>query len=416
MPYHENHYVPQWYQRRFLPSAGEQKFYYLDLKPDQFRDSNGVMRQKTALHRWGTDRCFKHTDLYTTRLGNWHSTEIERFFFGRVDTKGREAIDYFANFVHPGASEAAFNDLLNYISVQKLRTPKGLAYLAAMTGLRDTNAVLLALQKYQNLHCAIWTEAVWCLLDATNSDTKFILSDHPVTLYNRDCFPASDWCRDFRDPDIRLVGSHTFFPLSPTRLLVFTHHAWVRNPHVRATRMRANPRLFRTAMFYFPGIQTGRELTDEEVNQINFIIKKRAFRYIAAAREEWLYPEHRIPTEHWRKIDENYLLMPDPRSVTVSEEILIGYKNGPAEIFDSYGRRPGEPGFKDEEQAERERHTHLAFQGEYARMFGPKRRGISHDFGGRQKIEDSPDFHQYHLSLEGKYGRTGARSKRDRGV
>jgi hypothetical protein len=29
-----------------LPAAGEKKFRYLDLKPEQFRDPNGVMRQK----------------------------------------------------------------------------------------------------------------------------------------------------------------------------------------------------------------------------------------------------------------------------------------------------------------------------------------------------------------------------------
>jgi hypothetical protein len=61
--------------------------------------------------------------------------------------------------------------------------------------------------------------------------------------------------------------------------------------------MRPNPHLFRTAMFYFPGIQTGRELTDVEVNKINFIIKKRAYRYIAPAGEEWLYPERRMMKE-----------------------------------------------------------------------------------------------------------------------
>ena len=398
--YRENHYVAQWYQRRFLPAVGEQKFFYLDLKPERFRDPNGVTRQKRALHRWGANSCFKQTDLYTTRFGAWQSTDIEQFFFGRVDTKGRDAIEYFGTFAHPDANEAAFHDLLNYMSVQKLRTPKGLALLADLSGMSDSNAVLLAMQQFQNMHCAIWTEAIWALLDATHTQTKFILSDHPVTVYNRDCFPGSDRCRDFRDPDIRFVGTHTIFPLSPTRALVLTNHSWVRNPYVRATRMRPNPHLFRTAMFYFPGIQTGRELTDVEVNQINFIIKKRAYRFIAAAGEEWLYPERRIPSEHWRKLDDLYLLMPDPRSVTVSEETILGYNNRPADIFDAYGRRPGQPGFRDETASARERRTHLAFQGEYARLFGPKRRGIGHDFGGRERTEDSPEFHQWHLSLE----------------
>jgi len=409
--YRENHYVAQWYQRRFLPAVGEKKFHYLDLKPDQFRDPNGVLRQKKALNRWGTDRCFKQTDLYTTRFGAWESTEIEQLFFGRVDTDGRDAIEYFATFTHPDANESAFTHLLNYMSVQKLRTPKGLAQLAAMTGMHDSNAVLLAMQQLQNLYCAIWTEAVWTLIDATQTQTKFILSDHPVTVYNRECFPGSESCRDFRDPDIRFVGTHTIFPLSPSRTLVLTNHSWVRNPYARATRLRPNHNFFRAAMFYFPSIQAGRELTEVEVNQINFIIKKRAYRYIAAADEAWLHPERHIPSEHWRKLDDLYLLMPDPRSDTVSEEIIIGYDNRRSDSFDAYGRRPGQPGFKDENLAKQERETHYAFQGEYARLFGPKRRGISGDFGGRQKSEDSPDFHQWHLSLEQKYGRPGAHAR-----
>jgi hypothetical protein len=66
--YRENHYVAQWYQRRFLPTVGEKKFQYLDSKSDHFRDPNGVLHPKKALNRWGTDRCFKQTDLYTTRF------------------------------------------------------------------------------------------------------------------------------------------------------------------------------------------------------------------------------------------------------------------------------------------------------------------------------------------------------------
>src|SRR6266478_5987570 len=99
-PYRENHYVPLWYQRRFLPMTGEQKFRYLDLEPERFRDLIGITRQKKALNRWGTDRCFKQTDLYTTRFGAAESTEIEQFFFGRV----------FFNPKKPSTSPAAPKD------------------------------------------------------------------------------------------------------------------------------------------------------------------------------------------------------------------------------------------------------------------------------------------------------------------
>lgn len=187
--YRENHYVPQWYQRQFLPITGDKKFYYLDLKPESFLDATGRKRYKTALRKWGTNLCFKETDLYTTSFGNWGSTDIERYFFGRVDDNGCKACKYFENFTHPDANEKAFYDFLNFMSIQKFRTPKGLFYLSELTNLRDKNNVLLAMQRIQNLHCAIWTEAVWSIADATDSATKFILSDHPVTVYNEDCFP-----------------------------------------------------------------------------------------------------------------------------------------------------------------------------------------------------------------------------------
>jgi hypothetical protein len=219
--YKENHYVAQWYQRRFLPSDGEQKFRYLDLHPETFIDPSGVKRQKKNLFRWGTDRCFKQTDLYTTRFGAFESTEIEQFFFGRVDREGRKAVDYFTDFKHPSADGGAFQALLTYMSVQKLRTPKGLAHLASMTKLQDKNQVLFAMQEFQNLHCAIWAEAIWSIAEASDA-TSFIISDHPVTVYNEDCFPDSDICRDFGDPEIWRNGTHTLFPLSPTKILMLS--------------------------------------------------------------------------------------------------------------------------------------------------------------------------------------------------
>jgi hypothetical protein len=36
--------------------------------------------------------------------------------------------------------------------------------------------------------------------------------------------------------------------------------------------------------------------------EINYITKKRAYRYVAAAEKEWLYPERYLPTTHWNKL------------------------------------------------------------------------------------------------------------------
>ena len=55
---------------------------------------------------------------------------------------------------------------------------------------------------------------------------------------------------------------------------------------------RPNPNPFRgPALFRFLDIQTQRELTELEVNQINYIIKRRARRFIASPVEKSLYPE-----------------------------------------------------------------------------------------------------------------------------
>jgi hypothetical protein len=156
-------------------------------------------------------------------------------------------------------------------------------------------------------------------------------------------------------------------------------------------------------MFNFMQIQTECMLSDTEVCEINYIIKTRARRYVAAARKEWLYPERHIPTEFWDKLDDGYLLMPDPRSVTFSTEIIIGYKDNRSDAFDEYGRKPWQKGYGDKDRQEQEIATLHAFQGEFARVFGPKRRGVSFEFGSKTNPVDSPEYHAYHLRMEGKF-------------
>ena len=395
--------MPEWYQYRFLPDdLKEKKFYYLDLNPETVF-SKGHTYKRKAILRWGADNCFYESDLYKTKFGGWESTEIEEKFFGKIDSSGRSAIEYFATFQHPSAKKEAFYALLLYLSTQKLRTPKGLAYLSHLTKLNDKNLVLFKMQELQQIFCALWTECIWSIADASNSETKFIVSDHPVTVYNKGCFPASQWCRGFKDPDIWHFGTHTLFPLSSDKLLILTNLSWVRNPYENPLKSRPNPNLFRDTIFNFMQIQTGRMLSDVEVNEINFIIKKRAYRYIAAAKKEWLYPEEKISTYYWDKLGNGYLLMPDPRSVSFSSEIIIGYNNNLSDRFDEYGRKPWQSSYNDKKQHDVEWDTFHAFQGEFARVFGPKRRGQSFENCRLDEAEDNPDYHAYHLSLESEF-------------
>jgi hypothetical protein len=399
-----NHYVPEWYQRRFmLPGRG--KYWYLDLKPEQ-KIENGHRFTRHDRFNWGPGSCFAENDLYTTKWGGQENVDIEKFFFGRVDTEGKPAIEFFSDFQfdHPD-QEAAYHGLMNYMSVQKLRTPKGLGWLSAQAGEQDSNARLLLLQQIQNMYCATWSDCVWLIADATNSRTKFIISDHPVTVYNRACFAGSQWCRGFNDPDIRMVATHTYFPLSMEKILILTNLAWVRNPYQNERKVHPNPEYFRNTIFSFMDIQRYRTLTEQEVLEINYITKQRALRYIAAADKEWLYPERNLPSTHWRNFGKGLLLMPEPREIVMGGEVMVSYKGGGMAAWNEYGLRPWQKGYEDGKRSAKESKTLSRFQAEWAAMQGPEYRGTSCEF---HRDLDGPyvtpeEFHQHDLDRARRY-------------
>jgi hypothetical protein len=258
----------------------------------------------------------------------------------------------------------------------------------------------------RQLFCAIWYESVWLVADARNSATKFIVSDHPVTVYNRQRGPRSQRCRSDDDPDIWLNGTHTLFPLSLDRILILTNLSWVRNPYQSATRERPNPDPLRSAIFSMLNIQTERHLTEEEVRQINFVLKTRARKYIAAGREEWLYPEKHVSKSDWATFGNGYLLMPDPRSVPFTREMYMGFSDGTSTAFDEYGRRPWDPGFGGRSSAQPDEwHTLNKFRAEFARMQGPYRRGRAYGVDRLDPEKDSDMLHNSFLN----YGRKKVR-------
>lgn len=399
--YRNNHYVPQWYQKRFLPpSQVNQEIYYLDLKPEAFVDPRGIKHLKQAQRRLAFKRCFCEDDLYTTTFGTTKSTEIEQKFFGEIDHKGSKAVEYFTNFKHPSVEPEQFHNMILFMSTQKLRTPKGLKWLSEKTNSKDQNVLMIHMQRLQQLYCALWTECIWQIADASQSNTKFIISDHPITIYNRRCGPITEWCKGFNDPDIAFHASHTIYPLSLEKVLILTNLSWVRNPYQLETTLRPNPSKFRNAIFNFLSIQTHRILNEQEVREINFIIKSRALRYIAAGQPEWLYPEKYISKSNWAKYGQGYLCMPDPRSLSLGGEIFFGFNDGSSSAFDMYGRRPWQ---KDYGQENIDHKTLPRFQGEFARLFGPYRRGRSFNSAFLDNELDDDDYHKYHLSLEKKY-------------
>lgn len=276
------------------------------MKPEVNPAPNGKKYPRKSVLKWGPPRCFYEDHLYTTRFMGWESTEIEEKFFGKLDTDGKKALEYFSEYEHPSGDYEAINNFLPFMSVQKIRTPKGLSNLASFTKAKNKNQLLLDMQQFHRMHCALWLECVWSIVDASESNTKFIISDNPVTVYNPGCFPASTWCRGNNDPDIWLNGTQTIFPLSLNKALILTNLSWARNPYGNPIKKRPNSQLFRDAIFNFTDIQTGRFLTENDVLTINYIIKKRASRYIAAAKKEWLNPEKFLKNIRWDKIGKTY--------------------------------------------------------------------------------------------------------------
>jgi hypothetical protein len=78
-----------------LPKQG--KYWYLDLKPEKTFLRNGNFFLRRALLPWGPTSCFAQTDLYTTTWRGQDNVDIEKFFFGRVDGRGRRAVEFFSD-------------------------------------------------------------------------------------------------------------------------------------------------------------------------------------------------------------------------------------------------------------------------------------------------------------------------------
>jgi len=330
-----NHYVPQWYQRRFLtPDRGGDHLHYLDLHPDQIAGRPGLTRQ--ALRRLGPVNCFKQDHLYTTVFGGRLSDALERRFFGVIDANGCSAVEFFQDYALKDGAHEAFEALLHYLCAQLLRTPKGLAYLGRLTGATSHQGVLRQLHSLSQLYATIWTDGVWEVVSCDASDTKFIVTDCPVATYNPSVYPGSREAREWMAPPER-VGTQTIFPLGLNRCLVITNLQHVRNPKANPLRTRENPRYFQPAMFDLRGIQRWRQMESNDVVVVNYILKQHAKRYIAAGCEADLYPERALGSTPWPRLLGRYSLMPDPRRMHFSTSTVVGYEDGASFAINEFG-------------------------------------------------------------------------------
>ncbi len=303
----DNHYVPQWYQKGFLKNDSN-ILCYLDLYPDKKELPDGRIITFNDRHNWPTSRCFYRTDLYTTFFGNYIIDDIEKFLFGKIDDSGARAIRAFIEIDMRAWHENFFN-FFSYIDTQKLRTPKGLDWIRKQYPDLSQLELMVEMQSIRNLHCTLWTEGVREIVSAENSDIKFIISDHPVTIYNYACPPDSELCSYPNDPSIALKASQTIFPLNRNHCLLLTNLEYAKAPDsVDPTEKRTHAKLMRQSMVRTDKYIRSRQLNRDQVAAINIVLKSRAKRYIATAEEEWLYPE-KLCSFKWHEL-KNILLPP----------------------------------------------------------------------------------------------------------
>ncbi len=336
-----NHYVPQWYQEGFL-EPGRNTYSYLDLCPFQHTLPDGrVVTERSKFHS-PTSRAFRQRDLYSTFFGTSINDEIERKLFGDIDSRGAHAVRAFVDDDARGW-HSHFKTFFEYVDVQKVRTPKGLDWLSAQYPRVTQNDLMCEMQGIRMMHCTIWTEGVREIVSAQESDVKFIVSDHPVTIYNHAVPPGAKGNGYPNEPSIALKSSQTIFPLNRDFCLVLTNLEYAQDHSANPLEKRTFAGNYRNSLVRTDAMIRTRKLTSDEVIRVNRVLKARAKRYIAAGRAEWLYPEA-LSTEPWADL-RSVFLPPKDGLWNFGGEIFVEFENGDVHYQDAFGRTEKEREF-----------------------------------------------------------------------
>jgi hypothetical protein len=330
-----NHFVPVWYQKRFL-FPGNTSYFYLDLNPPKKDLGHGNIITLNDCYKWGPKKCFKIKDLYTISLFGVPFDEIERYLFGAIDKLGCDAIQAFVdNDVHK--LYHLFLKLFEYIDIQKIRTPKGLDWIKNNYPDLPQLQLMYEMQKLSRMNCTMWIEAVREVISAEESDVKFIITDHPVTVYNPACPLDSNHYKYPNDPAISLKGSQTIFPLDLNNCLILTNLEYAKDPkNTDLLSKRTYARNYGQTITKYTNVIRKRKLKTEDVTVINYILKKRASKYIAGGKKEFLCPESTM-IKGWDKLRE-ITLPPQDELWQFGGKIYVGYKNGSTYYQDEFGR------------------------------------------------------------------------------
>lgn len=340
-PTRDNHFIPRWYQKGFF-EPGRSTLAYLDLNPVSKVLDDGRVITERSLFDAPPKRCFFQTDLYSTFFGTSVNDEIERRLFGTIDTRGADAVRAFLSDDITQWHDH-FQTFFEYIDTQKIRTPRGLDWLKAQYPSLDQNELMMEMQGIRMMHCTIWTEGVREIVSAEESDVKFIVSDHPVTIYNHAVPPNAALCAYPLDPGIALKASQTIFPLNRDFCLILTNLEYAEDPSSSPLEKRTFARNYRHSMVRTDKFIRARKLNELEVARINYVLKARARRHIAAGRREWLYPEQTVDAS-WRELRET-LLPPENELWHFGGETFAKFEDGRVHYQDAFGRTEKEREF-----------------------------------------------------------------------
>ncbi len=333
-----NHYVPQWYQKGFFAN-GKEQLYYLSLQPKIISLPNGYKEVYTK-KLYAPSQCFYQKDLYTTFFGKHINDDIERILFGQIDYIGFKAIRAFigGDFVKQHYN---FENFFTYLDSQKIRTPKGLDWIQHRYPKLNQLELMIEMQAIQSIHCTLWTEGVREIVSAKDSEVKFIISDHPVTIYNYACPPDSEYSKYPNDPSIALKATQTIYPLDKDHALILTNLEYAQEPlGVDPLEQRTYAQKMRQSLVRTDALIRSRKLVAEEVTKINYIIKSRAKQFVGAGKDEWLYPEKDVQDD-WADL-RSILLPPREQLFQFGGEIFAGFKDGSTHYQDAFGRRTPE--------------------------------------------------------------------------
>jgi len=293
-----------------------------------------------GLQQRGPNKCFWEKDLYTTSIFGVPNDEIERYLFGAIDQKGSEAV--FA-LVSQDIQKLyhLFSKVFEYLDAQKLRTPKGLGWIRSHYPKLTQIELMLEMQHLRQMHCTMWIEAVREIVSAEDSNVKFIITDNPVTIYNPACSPNSLQCKYPDDPSIALKASQTIFPLDLDHCLILTNLEYAHEPNsVDPLSNRTHARYFGQTITRFDTMIRTRRLCEKDIAAINLILKARSRRFIAAAKDAWLYPDAMVQRS-WPEVGK-VLLPPKNELWHFGGEIIVGYKDGSSHYQDEFGRTAGD--------------------------------------------------------------------------